>query len=51
MSDYNEMYKILFKAITECIELLQKAQLKTEDLYISSESEIKLIKFNKDDKA
>jgi hypothetical protein len=37
MPDYQKMYGILFRAQTRAIELLQQAQLLTEELYISAE--------------
>lgn len=42
MPDYKEMYKNLFQTITQCIDLLQNAQIKTEEMYISSAPPIKL---------
>lgn len=36
MPDYAKMYQELFRSTTLAIELLQQAQLKTEELYISS---------------
>ena len=35
MPDYKEMYKRLFQAQTFAIEILQKAQKETEEMYIS----------------
>ena len=44
MPDYAKMYKKLFNAQTDAIDILQKAQQQTEEIYISSpESEIKLL--------
>ena len=37
MPDYAEMYRVLFRAQTKAIELLQKAQQETEEMYISAE--------------
>lgn len=37
MVDYKTMYECLFNAITDVIEILQKAQQKTENLYIENE--------------
>lgn len=34
MEDYKKMYFELFNAISDAIELLQKAQQKTEEMYI-----------------
>ena len=36
MPDYKTMYKELFKAVTEAIDILQKAQIECEDIYINS---------------
>ncbi|MCL2409072.1 MAG: hypothetical protein FWC96_05585 [Oscillospiraceae bacterium] len=35
MADYKEMYLELFRAVTDAINLLQKAQQKAEETYIS----------------
>ncbi len=35
MDKYQEMYYILFNAITEATKLLQEAQQKVEEIYIS----------------
>ena len=40
MPDYKRMYLELFRATTEAIELLQRAQIKTEEIYLSSEAQI-----------
>lgn len=40
MADYAEMYKVLFRSITQAIEILQKAQQATEEIYISSKNPI-----------
>lgn len=40
MTDYLKMYAELFRSITNAIELLQQAQIKTEEIYISSEETI-----------
>lgn len=37
MPDYHKMYAELFRTITNAIDLLQQAQIKTEEIYISSE--------------
>ena len=34
MPDYAKMYHTLFNAVTESIEILQRAQQDTEDMYI-----------------
>ena len=36
MADYKEMYKKLFRAVTQATEILQKAQLECEEIYINS---------------
>jgi len=36
MPDYKTMYKTLFNAITESIEILKKAQIDAEELYIKT---------------
>lgn len=36
MSDYKEMYKIMFQAMTKAIYILQEAQVKCEELYIEN---------------
>ena len=36
MPDYKTMYKKLFVAVTEAIDILQKAQQETEEIYIDS---------------
>ena len=46
MEDYKEMYNVLFNAITDCISILQEAQKKTEEMYISSKPAIKLAPAN-----
>lgn len=35
MNDYKEMYLILFNAITEATKILEDAQKKVEEIYIS----------------
>ena len=39
MPDYKEMYLTLFRAMTKSIDILQEAQQKTEEMYISGETE------------
>jgi len=39
MTDYKKMYYELFNAITDSIAALQKAQVATEELYISTHEE------------
>ena len=36
MPDYKTMYNELFKAVTEAIDILQKAQIECEEIYINS---------------
>lgn len=36
MPDYKTMYLKLFNAITDAVEILQDAQRKTEEIYITS---------------
>jgi hypothetical protein len=43
MPDYKEMYFILFRAQTKAIELLQKAQRETEELYIQDKPPLRLL--------
>ena len=47
MPDYKNMYKNLFNAVTEAIEILQQAQIDAEEMYIDSSEidETKLTKF------
>lgn len=37
MADYREMYRLLFQAATRAIDILQKAQQETEELFIRSD--------------
>ena len=37
MPDYEEMYKILFRSMTQAITILQEAQRDAEKIYISSD--------------
>ncbi len=37
MADYKEMYKTLFQAMTQAIDIMQEAQIKAEEMYISAE--------------
>ena len=46
MPDYKNMYRKLFNAVTEAIEILQKAQTDAEEMYINS-TEIDETKFSK----
>ena len=36
MPDYQKMYSVLFNAITDTINILQKAQQATEEIYASA---------------
>ncbi len=38
MPDYAKMYRELFNAVTDAIEVLQKAQQRTEELYMEAET-------------
>ncbi len=50
MPNYKEMYVTLFRSQTKAIDLLQKAQQETEDMYIESdEPEIKILPIRKDE--
>lgn len=40
MADYQKMYSTLFNTISEVIDILQKVQQTTEELYISDEAPI-----------
>lgn len=44
MADYEKMYHTLFNSVTNAIELLKKAQLTTEEIYLES----KIIHMDKD---
>lgn len=37
MDKYKEMYLILFNAITDAMKILEQAQQKVEEMYISEE--------------
>ena len=47
MADYKKMYVTLFRKVTKAIDLLQDAQLATEEIYISSDQPV--IQLIKDD--
>jgi len=52
MLDYAEMYKRLFQSQTLAIQILQKAQQDTEEMYLSAEpSEIKVLDTKKQEDA
>jgi len=40
MADYAEMYKVLLRSVTQAIDILQKAQQTTEEIYISADDPI-----------
>ncbi|MBQ4101063.1 MAG: hypothetical protein IJC83_05915 [Oscillospiraceae bacterium] len=37
MADYKKMYSILFNEMTKAIDILQQAQIKTEEMFISAD--------------
>lgn len=39
MNNYQEMYYILFNAITEATKILEEAQKKAEEIYLSADEE------------
>jgi len=50
MPDYAEMYRILFQSQSKAIEVLQKAQQATEEMYISApEPDIRILDADKQD--
>lgn len=48
MADYKLMYEHLFNAVTDVIEILQKAQQKTEDIYIENEYKVTNLTIDED---
>ncbi|MEG2000022.1 MAG: hypothetical protein RR053_01315 [Evtepia sp.] len=40
MADYKTMYTTLFNATTDAIKILKDAQFATEELYITSETQL-----------
>ena len=42
MADYKKMYDSLFNDVTDAISLLQRAQQKTEELFISGDDVVVL---------
>ena len=40
MADYAEMYRVLFRAMTKVIDIMQEAQRATEEMYISVDDTI-----------
>lgn len=49
MPDYKEMYITLFKETTKDISMLQAAQQKTEEIYVSDDTENNLILLKPDE--
>ena len=49
MPDYKEMYITLFKETTKAISILQAAQQKTEEIYVSDDTENNLILLKPDE--
>jgi hypothetical protein len=50
MADYAKMYRRLFNSQTQAIELLQKAQQDTEEMYLSApDPDIRLLDADKKD--
>ena len=49
MVDFNKMYATLFNAVTDAINILQKAQAETEELYISQEDKPNLVLLKRPD--
>ena len=48
MADYPKMYRRLFNAQTQAIELLQKAQQDTEEMFVEApDPDIRLLDLNK----
>lgn len=48
MVDYAAMYQHIFNAITSAVEILQQAQLDTEEMYISApDLDIRVLKLPK----
>ena len=50
MPDYKEMYLKLFNSITNAIEILQQAQIETEEIYITSDDENNVVKIINNEK-
>jgi hypothetical protein len=42
VADYRKMYDLLFNDVTDAISLLQRAQQKTEELFISGDDGVVL---------
>lgn len=51
MPNYAKMYRHLFNSQTDAVKILQKAQQKTEEMYISApETDIRLLDSSENDK-
>ena len=49
MADYQKMYRTMFRASEEAVNLLLRAQRECEEMYISApDSEIKVLEFPED---
>lgn len=48
MPDYKEMYLSLFNSITDAIEFLKYAQIKSEELYIKAAGDLSVLNVLKD---
>jgi hypothetical protein len=48
MEDYKVLYTTLFNSVTDAIELLKAAQIKTEGMYIS-QGEVLVVPLNQED--
>lgn len=52
MADYQDMYAVLFRKVTDVIEELKNVQRQTEEIYLSSEqSDIRMIHGNEKEKS
>jgi hypothetical protein len=52
MADYQDMYAVLFRKVTDVIEELKNVQRQTEERYLSSEqSDIRMIHGNEKEKS
>lgn len=52
MADYQDMYAVLFRKVTDAIEELKNVQCQTEEIYLSSEqSDIRMIHGNEKEKS
>lgn len=41
MADYKQMYRIMFRAMTKAIEILEEAQQRCEEMYIATDDEFR----------